>query len=147
MRWANLGCQSLNYVTYLRAMNGPCIFQYYPSDENTIKIYFYCLNENKKIKHAPAHRGGTKASPSEGDLSGNTASQTSTAFNDAVSGRSEGRSSGSPDLLTGAATKESLDTYVTTNKQSINFYFKTYPSRIEVQIGYPDEEQGNPHRI
>lgn len=51
MRWANLGCQSLNYVTYLRAMNGPCIFQYYPSDENTIKIYFYCLNENKKIKH------------------------------------------------------------------------------------------------
>lgn len=50
MRWANLGCQSLNYVTYLRAMNGPCIFQYYPSDENTIKIYFYCLNENKKNK-------------------------------------------------------------------------------------------------
>jgi len=75
---------------------------------------------------SPWHWGDTKASPStgtEGDLSGDIATQPSTAFNDAVSGRSESISSGSadslavPDSLTGATEgtvvdEESSDTYV-----------------------------------
>ena len=101
---------------------------------------------------SPWHWGDTKASPStgaEGDLSGDIASQPSTAFNDAVSGRSEGLSSGSadslavPDSLTGATEgtvvdEESSDTYVIRERENRS---TTY--RIEIRIGYPDEEKGN----